>query len=68
MGRAVVFNAINQHSPEYRALKYGRDDTLAAGDPGFADFYAADQEELNAIGKRPDLLVFRRSDLAATGY
>ena len=63
---AIVFNAINQYSPEYRALKYGRDDTLAAGDPGFADFYAAYQEELNAIGKKPDLLVFRRSDLAAT--
>lgn len=63
---AIVFNAINQHSSEYRALKYGRDDTLAAGDPGFADFFAAYQEELNAIGKKPDLLVFRRSDLSDT--
>ena len=60
---ALVFNAINEHSPEYRAVKYGRDDTLAAGDPGFAEFYAAYQEELNDIGKKPDLLVFRRADL-----
>ncbi len=60
---AVVFNAINEHSPQYRAIKYGRDDTLAAGDPGFAEFYAAYQNELNDIGKRPDLLIFRRTDL-----
>lgn len=64
---AIVFNAINQHSSEYRALKYGRYDSLAAGDPGFAEFYAAYQEELNTIGKKPDLLVFRRSELSDTG-
>lgn len=63
----IVFNAINQHSTEYRALKYGRDDNLAAGDPGFPDFFAAYQEELNSIGKKPDLLVFRRSDLSDAG-
>ncbi len=59
----VVFNAINEHSNEYRALKYGRDDSLAAGDPGFREFFEAYQEELNSIGKKPDLLVFRRSDV-----
>ena len=59
----LVVNAINEHSPQYCAVKYGRDDTLAAGDPGFADFFAGYQEELNRIGKKPDLLVFRRADL-----
>ena len=59
----IVFNAINEHSQEYRALKYGRDDSLAVGEPGFPEFFAAYQEELNSIGKKPDLLVFRRSDV-----
>ena len=60
----IVFNAINEHSQEYRAMKYGRDDSLAAGEPGFPEFFAAYQEELNSIGKKPDLLVFRRSDVS----
>ena len=60
----VVFNAINAHSDEYCAIRYGRGDSLAAGDPGFADFYLAYQDELNDIGKKPDLLIFRRSDTA----
>lgn len=60
----VVFNAINAHSDEYCAIRYGRGDSLAAGDPGFAEFYSAYQDELNNIGKKPDLLIFRRSDTA----
>lgn len=64
---AVVFNAINQHSTDYRAVRYGRDDALSAGDPGFAEFYAAYQRELNEIGKKPDILIYRRNDLPDTG-
>ena len=63
----IVFNAINGHSNEYRAIRYGRDDSLSAGDPGFADFYAAYQDELNTIGKKPDILIYRRSDLPENG-
>lgn len=59
----VVFNAINRNSGEWRAVRYGRDDSLSAGDPGFADFYAAYQAELNTIGKKPDILIYRRADL-----
>ena len=62
----IALNAINQYSGEYRAVRYGRDDTLSAGDPGFAEFYAAYRDELNAIGKKPDILIYRRSDLPAT--
>ncbi len=58
----VVFNAINENSDEYCAVRYGRADNLAAGDPGFADFYSRYQDELNDTGKKPDLLIFRRSD------
>ena len=58
----IVCNAINEYSQEYRALKYGRDDSLDAGDPGFREFYDAYQDELNSVGKKPDILIFHRSD------
>lgn len=58
----VVLNAINDNSDTYVALSYGRADNLAAGDPGFSEFYRAYQEELNTIGKKPDLLIFRKED------
>ena len=60
---SVIHNAINENSDEFCALKYGRDDSLAAGDPGFAAFYDGYREELNTIGKKPDILIFRRSDI-----
>jgi len=59
----IVLKAINDNSPDYRAEKYGRSDSLAAGDPGFEDFYVSYQEELNSIGKRPDLLIFKRRNV-----
>lgn len=60
---SVIHDAINENSDEFCALKYGRDDSLAAGDPGFAEFYDAYREELNTIGKKPDILIFRRGDI-----
>jgi len=62
----VVLNAINAYSADYRAVRYGRSDSLAAGDPGFVEFYQEYQDELNRIGKKPDLLIFTRSDGPAT--
>ena len=59
----LVFNAINSYSEEYCAVKYGRSDSLAAGDPGFKDFYTSYQNELNTIGKKPDLLIFNRAQI-----
>ena len=59
----VVFRAINENLDDYRAIKYGRADSLAAGDPGFESFYENYQSELNEMGKRPDLLIFRTSDI-----
>lgn len=58
----VVLTAINDCSKEFSAYRYGRADSLAAGDPGFPAFYQSYQEELNTIGKRPDILIFRRSE------
>ncbi len=58
----IVLGAINENSPEYIAVKYGRAESLAAGDEGFSSFYLEYQDELNKIGKKPDLLIFHRSD------
>ena len=55
----IVCNAINEYSGDYLALRYGRGDSLDAGDPGFREFYAAYQDELNTIGKNP---IFLSSD------
>ena len=63
----IALTAVNERSQEYRAVKYGRDDSLSAGDPGFREFYKAYQDELNDIGKKPDLLIYRSSDLPRGG-
>ena len=60
----VILNAINEFSDEFRAMKYGTDDSLAAGDPGFREFYQTYQKELNTIGKKPDILIFRLDDVS----
>lgn len=59
----IVLRAINEYSEEYRALKYGRADSMAAGDPGFSEFYTSYQNELNTVGKKPDILIFHREDV-----
>ena len=58
----LVVKAINSSPLGFVAVPYGRSDSIAAGDPGFADFYKAYQDELNSIGKRPDVLLFRTKD------
>lgn len=58
----LVVKAINASSLGFIAVPYGRSDSIAAGDPGFAEFYKAYQDELNSIGKRPDVLLFRTED------
>ncbi len=58
----VVYKAINELSNDYFATQYGKSDSIAAGDDGFAEFYREYQTELNTIGKRPDLLIFKVTD------
>ncbi len=54
----LVQSLINKNIPQLRAIKYGRSDDIIAGDPEFPSFYEAYQEELDTLGKKPDLLVF----------
>lgn len=49
------------------ATKYGRSEDLIAGEPGFDGYYAAYQNELGEIGKRPDVLLFERDFLRSKG-
>lgn len=58
----LVTRAINETSKNFVAVKYGKSDDLIAGDDGFDSFYQEFQNELDTIGKRPDLLIFRKSD------
>ena len=58
----LIFRAINETSDNYVAVRYGKSDDLIAGDSGFDKFYTDFQDELDTIGKRPDLLVFKKAD------
>ena len=51
----------NRAQADFWAVKYGRSENLVAGEPGFDEYYRAYQAELQEIGKRPDLLIFRRA-------
>lgn len=58
----VIFRAINENSDNIVAVRYGKSDDLVAGDVGFEQFFNDYQNELDTIGKRPDLLLFNKSD------
>lgn len=58
----LITRAINETSKNFVAVKYGKTDDLIAGDDGFDNFYQDFQSELDAIGKRPDVLIFKTSD------
>lgn len=58
----LVVKAVNEADVDLVAIPYGRSDSIAAGDDGFPEFYRAYQQELNAIGKKPDVLLFRRGE------
>ena len=64
----TLLNAINRNSEQYIAVKYGRDDDIVAGDDNFNKFYEEYQNELDEIGKRPDILIFNRSDFQFDTY
>jgi len=58
----LIFRSINETSKNYVAVRYGKSDDLIAGDNGFDKFYNDFQDELDTIGKRPDLLIFKKID------
>jgi hypothetical protein len=65
----LIFRAINETSKNYVAVRYGKSDDLIAGEEGFDEFYNEFQDELDTIGKRPDLLIFAKEDFnSELGY
>lgn len=58
----VLFRAINDNSENIIAVRYGKSDDLVAGDAGFEEFFNEYQAELDTIGKRPDILLFKKED------
>jgi AccI restriction endonuclease len=58
----LVTRAINENASNFVAIKYGKSDNLVAGEDGFDEFYQTFQDELDTIGKRPDLLIFNKKD------
>ena len=65
----VMFRAINRNSKNIVAVRYGKSDDLVAGDAGFEKFFRDYQAELDSIGKRPDILLFKKDDFdSLLGY
>ncbi len=58
----LIFRAINETSKNYVAVRYGKSDDIVAGEKGFDQFYNEFQDELDTIGKRPDLLISKKED------
>ena len=56
----LIHKAINAKSERYVAVQYGKSENIIAGEPGFEEFYEQYQDELETIGKRPDLLLFSK--------
>lgn len=54
----LFFESLKKSKIPYIPIRYGISDKIIAGDPEFKDFYEAYQDELDSIGKRPDILLF----------
>lgn len=54
----LLSSAVQTALPKLKSIQYGNSDRMAAGEPGFKEFYLAGVEETRRYGKRPDLLLF----------
>lgn len=54
----LFFFALKKADIPYTTVRYGKSDKIIAGDPNFKHFYNSYQDELDSIGKRPDVLLF----------
>lgn len=54
----LVLQILDSKLTGFYPVSYGRSDNLIAGDEGFKEFYETYQNELDEIGKCPDLLIF----------
>lgn len=61
----ILLDAINTAAHYHTAVWYGKSDDQIAGGKGHTEYFEEYGKELDAIGKRPDLLIFRRGDVPA---
>ncbi len=54
----LFFNTLKKSDLPYIPVRYGKSDKIIAGDSNFKKFYNSYQDELDSIGKRPDILLF----------
>ena len=54
----LFFHALKDIAIPFTPVRYGKSDKIIAGDPDFKSFYESYQDELDSIGKRPDILLF----------
>lgn len=55
---ALFFDCLKKADIKYIPVRYGKSDQIIAGDPELKNFYNKYQDELDSIGKRPDILLF----------
>jgi len=60
----VLARAIAAAQPKWTVSHYGNAERIAAGEDGFRDFYLGVMDEVRLYGKRPDLLLFEKSQRA----
>lgn len=58
----LFFKTLKKSDIPYIPVRYGKSDKIIAGDPNFKSFYNSYQDELDLIGKRPDILLFKPED------
>lgn len=58
----TLIEGINVNSDNVIAVRYGKSDNIVAGENDFKNFFEEYQNELDIIGKRPDLLLFNKKD------
>ncbi|MFZ2125102.1 MAG: AccI family restriction endonuclease [Candidatus Saccharimonadales bacterium] len=58
----LFFKALKKSGIPFVPVRYGESDKIIAGDPDFKSFYNYYQDELDLIGKRPDILLFKPED------
>tara|TARA_Y100000590_G_scaffold440839_1_gene566757 strand:+ start:604 stop:1500 length:897 start_codon:yes stop_codon:yes gene_type:complete len=54
----LILELLNLNLENFYPTSYGRSDSLIAGEEGFKEFYEGYQDELDDIGKCPDILIF----------
>lgn len=58
----LILNTLSKEQIPYIPVMYGKSDKITAGDPGFKEFYEKYQDELDSIGKRPDVLLYTKDN------